>query len=251
MAELNKNILFGNISYLLKMEDRKIGELEKDAGVSKGYISRTREGDNKPSVDFVMKIASSLKIGIDVLLKVNLSALTPSDEYLLRFLEKLTNDTIEDKLDWKTESAEALTPAPDECNFEHPLFTTQTIPDEPVETDSDLVQMGSGKIFESNSFGINTAINGNCYHLDLGNDVTVYLMDIKKANYKANDPDVEAKEIWLYQNGTENAQFVCSNNDGSQVAVFVDELFTVVTGNAKHPKLGKPFKNAIDAFLEE
>ena len=38
--EFNKQIMLNNISFLLNKFDKRIGELETEAGVSAGYISR-------------------------------------------------------------------------------------------------------------------------------------------------------------------------------------------------------------------
>ena len=38
--EFNKKIMLDNISFLLNESGKKIGELETEAGVSTGYISR-------------------------------------------------------------------------------------------------------------------------------------------------------------------------------------------------------------------
>ena len=49
--EFNKQLMLDNISFLLKESEKKIGELESEAGVSAGYISRiSKEGNTKPGI---------------------------------------------------------------------------------------------------------------------------------------------------------------------------------------------------------
>lgn len=110
MAEqFNAEVLFDNIDFLIKSENRKIGEVESEAGVSAGYISRTsKDGGSRPGIDFIMNIAKVLHVSIDTLLKVDISSLTPTERYLISFLEKLEHDTVHDLLDWERVSAESL-----------------------------------------------------------------------------------------------------------------------------------------------
>ena len=59
--DFNKNRLFDNISYLIKKNDLKIGEIENGAGVSAGYIARaSKDEKSKPGIEFVMKVAELL-----------------------------------------------------------------------------------------------------------------------------------------------------------------------------------------------
>ena len=104
--KFNKTIIFDNIAFMLKESGKKIGELETEAGVSLGYISRmSKEGNAKPGIDFIMKTAEALNVSVDTLLRVDLSSLTATEKYLISFLEKLVKDTFDDKLDWQTETA--------------------------------------------------------------------------------------------------------------------------------------------------
>ena len=49
---------------------KKIGELEGEAGVSAGYISRiSKYGNTKPGIEFIMKVADSFNVCLDTLLK--------------------------------------------------------------------------------------------------------------------------------------------------------------------------------------
>ena len=87
-VEFDKKRMLENISFLLKEKGKKIGELETEAGVSVGYISRTSKDENaKPGIDFILKVAEALNISVDMLLKVDLTDLTPTEKYLLSFFE--------------------------------------------------------------------------------------------------------------------------------------------------------------------
>lgn len=109
----DKDILFDNLSYLISQKGLKIGEFEKTAGVSQGYISRKSVGNGtKIKLDFVVRAASILDISIDRLLTTRISELTIREEYCLNFLDKLISDTASDKLQWFSYFYEPESPAP-------------------------------------------------------------------------------------------------------------------------------------------
>lgn len=123
--EFNKQLMLENISFILKESGKKIGELETEADVSPGYISRTsKDKKAKPGIDFVVKTAESLNISVDTLLNIDLAGLTPTERYLISFIEKLKRDTADDKLDWIRSSADSLKRMDCDANgFVPPLFS--------------------------------------------------------------------------------------------------------------------------------
>ena len=89
-VEFNKQIFFDNITYLLKSKDMKIGDLENHAGVSIGYVSRINRDDRnvKPSIEFVMKVAEFFEVNMETLVSIDLSKMTPTEKYILAFIEQ-------------------------------------------------------------------------------------------------------------------------------------------------------------------
>ena len=169
--EFDKKTFFDNVSYLIKASGKKVGEVESAAGVSQGCIARTsKEGGAKPGIEFVMKIAEELKVGMDTLVRTNLQELTQTEKYMIDFMKKLRQETLEEMLDWERESADNLNRMQSDMNgnVEHPLFSVETFmePDEngyPYEV--------TRAVFVSRAFDCHTAIHGDCYHLRLKNDV--------------------------------------------------------------------------------
>lgn len=78
---------------------------------------------NKPSADL---ITGAVK---NTLLNIDLSGLTPTERYLITFIEKLKRDTADDKLEWMRSSADSLNRL--ECDMngcvEHPLFSYEML----------------------------------------------------------------------------------------------------------------------------
>jgi transcriptional regulator with XRE-family HTH domain len=252
VREFNKKRLFDNINYLIGESGKKIGELETEAGVSPGYISRaSKDGGTKPGIEFIMNIAEILHVSVDMLLKVDIASLTPTERYLVSFLEKINTDTIDDKLDWERESADGLNRQerdidPDR-NIEHPLFRYETFYEPNEEGYSEEI---SRVVFVSHSFDCHTAIKGDCYHISLKNGAKLYLMNISKSVYRTSDPNAFAKEIWMCVPGS-IPQFLCSNRGESELEYLVDSLYASVCENSKHPKVKKDIKYIIDAFMRD
>jgi transcriptional regulator with XRE-family HTH domain len=249
VKEFNKQLMLDNITYLLKETGKKIGELETDAGVSTGYISRiSKDGNTKPGIDFIMNVADSLNVSINTLLNVDLTAMTPNERYLLSFLKKLNKDTIDDKLDWNRESADQLNRADADRNGDtgHPLLSLETFYE---EGETEYPEEVSRVVFVSKSFECKTYVSGDCFNLRLKNGSYLYLMNIQKTIDNFDD-DVFAKEIWMYTPGI-GSNFLCSNNVMSPLSDLVEEVYATVSERMKHPKIKKELQYIIDAFMKD
>ena len=248
--EFNKQLMLDNISFLLNAFGKKIGELENEAGVSPGYISRiSKEGNTKPGIEFIMKVADSLNTSLDLLLNVDLTEMTPNERYLVTFLEKLNKDTLDDKLDWNKESADRLNRAETDINGnpDHPLYSYETFYE---KSESEYPNEVSRVVFVSNAYNCNTIIKGDCFNLRLKNGSILYLMNISKNVYKLSDPDAFAKEIWMYTPST-GSSYLCSNRDIPPLAVLVNNLYASVSERMKHPRIKRELQYVIDAYLKD
>ncbi len=249
-TEFDKKIMFDNISFILKEVGKKIGELEAEAGVSAGYISRSSKDSNaKPGIDFIVNVSEALNVSIDTLLKVDLSSLSPTEKYLISFIDKLKRDTMNDKLYWNSESADELNSLKLDENgcSEHPLFEYETFY---VKGETDYPEEMSKIIFSSKAFGHNTYINGNCFNLRLKNGVMLYLMSISKAYGSYKDGYYYVKELWMYQPG-KGKHFLCNNLDNSVLSSKIIDLYASIEESLKHPKIIPPLKYVIDSFMND
>ena len=249
MKEFVKERLFSNLSHLIKLQGKKIGELESDAGVSAGYISRmNKEVNSKPGIDFIVKAADQLNVSIDTLLGVDLTKLSRTEKYTFDFIEKLIRETEAESLRWEKEAASELNSIDSNgwSNMDYPLFSYETFYE---ETESDYPEQVSRFVFNSASYGFHTAINGDCYNLQMQYDTTLYLMNIVKSVHKINDANAYAKEIWLFKPSVGN-QFLCSDKNYNFKTI-VDRLFDAVAVYLTHPQLKQDFRLAIDAFMQD
>ena len=252
-VEFNKTRLLNNISFMLKEFGKKIGELENEAGVSPGYLSRTaKDASAKPGIDFIIKAAEALNVSVDTLLNTELTELSPTELYLISFFDKLKRDTITGKLEWTIERADALNnmPVNDENTTEpwvsHPMFSYETFYE---GTSCEYPEQVSRPVFKSQAFDVHTYIVGNCYNLRLKDHHYLYLMDFCKATNRVAD-EVYRKEVWMY-NQLSGRQFICDNAQSSPLKNHVEELFEILADYSKHPQIKKDVKSIIDAFMND
>ena len=250
MRDFAKETLVENLYFLIKKEGKKIGEFEEEAGVSAGYISRmSKDINTKPGIEFVVKASNILNVSLDTLLGVDLSHLSGTEQYALKFLQKLKNDTEAEKLTWEKETADVLnaTGTDDEGYPLHPLFSWETFERKSSATGSE--EQVNSIVFNSRSFGCYTSIHDDCYKIEMKNKTMLYLMDIQYSDNNGNGSNTFAKEIWLYKYAI-GCQFLCSNRD-VHFSRIVDYLFSSVKEYLKHPQLKSDFRDAIDAFMND
>lgn len=247
----NKALCFSNIRELLRQNpDVKIGQIEKEAGVRLGYMSRLEKEGNtaEPSMEFIVSAAKLLKVSIDTLISVDLTGFTPTEQYIVNFFDKLKSDTLQDILDWNRESAFNLNrmEADIDENIYHPLFSEETFFE---ETECDYPEEVTRIVFNSKTFGPHTYIAGDCFNLRLKNGTTLYLMDIEKSVHRTNDASAFSKEAWMYV-PYKGSQILVTSQDDTPVAPLLEVLFSVVKQRMEHPKVNKDVMYAIDSFMK-
>lgn len=247
----DKYLAFSNIRELLKSNDVKIGAIEKEAKCQPGYMSRLDKPGNasEPSVEFIVTAAQLLKVSIDTLVSVNLTELTPTEQYIVNFFDKLKADTLKDKLDWNRETAfnlNRIEPDIDGCVY-HPLFAEETFYE---ETECEYPEEVTRIVFNSKTFGPHTNISGDCFNLRLKNGTTLYLMDIEKSVHRTGDISAYAKEAWMYV-PYKGCQLLVASQDNTPVAHQLEVLFSVVKDRMEHPQINNDVMFAIDSFMND
>ena len=239
MAEVfDRKLLFDNITFLVKRAGLKIGEVEQNAGVSAGYIARTtKDGNAKPGIEFIIGMAEQLNVSTDLLLKTDLSKIDANAAYLIGFIEKLIRDTVENRLYWERETAEDLDHLEwdDDGMVNHPLFITD------YRTDT-----GRTVLFNSRSFSYRTQIAGDCFNLGLKNGARLYVMYVTTGADGAS----QEKEIWMDVPRT-GAQYLCGTLSGAAFATPIENLYSYVAEELKHPSLRPDLKAIIDGFMTD
>lgn len=103
LGSYDNRVFKANIEYLCRKYNIRIGELERYAGISAGYISRTI-GDNsqkKMSVDIAWKLAKLFNVSIMDLIGSKMEDIKGNTALLLQFLDKLIDQTEAGEHEWQ------------------------------------------------------------------------------------------------------------------------------------------------------
>ena len=103
LGDFDKRTLIINIAYFLQKYNLRVGELERLIGVSTGYLSRTARDNStkKLSIDVVWKLARLFGVDIRTLVETNLSVPKRNSDMVIKFLDKLCEQTISGDIIWK------------------------------------------------------------------------------------------------------------------------------------------------------
>ena len=252
LAFYDRKLLLSNINVLKERYGVKIGDLESNANVSPGYFSRLNKEESKasPSIEVICAVAENLGVSVDDLLMVDYSKLTPTQEYLMSFMNKLIKDTQEDNIYWGRETADELNSLePDyDGDVPHPLFDMETYID--WNEDPAVKKEITRVCFKSTGYGCNTKVWGPCYRLRLKNGVTVFVMHVGMNSYSERSHDVESLELWLYDPKS-GRQFVCGSIGQYPFSDKLKALHREIEKAEYRPKIRKDLRYAIDAFMED
>lgn len=253
---VDKSVLFDNINYLLNKTGKKIGEFEKEVGVSVGYISRKALGDGtKIKLDFVVNAARTLGVTIDMLLSVKLSELSATEKYLVTFIDKLTKDTADEHLidDWEMETASYLqnevTVNENGC-CTHPLALATN---RKVHEDDGYPYVTYDIAWPSRAYGLHSTISGNWLKLELGDKGVLYLTQVTDSESDPTEKNAVVKELWLVTGQDECSEnhFLCNSQGHKEIAQAIDNLYLTAFKAAKTPVIQAEAKNIIDAFMRD
>ena len=248
----NKSICFSNIRELLKENSSvKIGQIEREAGIRLGYMSRLEKEDNTsdPSMEFIVTAARLLNVSVDALISYDLAGLTSTEKYLVNFIEKLKKDTMAEKLNWAVESKFELNKVELDINgnCSHPLFSYENFY---RQTDCEYPENVDEAVYVSKTFGPNTCINDDCFNLRLKNGSVFYLMDIVKDVHRTNDKSAFVKEAVMCVPGGKT-QILATTKDEYPIGELLNNLYDIVKEQMKHPQVNKEAMYAIDAFMKD
>ena len=248
----DKYLIFQNIRELMKGTEIKLGQIEKEAGCQPGYMSRLDKTDSAtdPSAEFIVTAAQILGVSVDVLLNVTIKYLTDSERYMIRFLEKLIRDTVSEKLGWNKEPLYTLQDIYEEEDGRlwHPLFDSYQASG--IDSGGNTYQK-TQFYFPSEAFGRKTEIAGDCYHLELKNNATIYFMYVKEEGSSDDEEGKNAFELWIYSKKS-GASFLCGDHAGNQfITNLVFDLRMAIEEYMSRPRINKDHKSIIDAFMKD
>ena len=237
MPNFDKTLLGKNIRFLANKKGIKVGDIENEAKVSTGYLSRLANEDNKnnfPIMDLLFLISKKFDVSVNTLLTVDFSNLTPNEILLSHFFDKLSKDTQNNKLVWELESKAKL----EECKQKggHPLFFAT----EPRDPDTDF--------YYHSTYDSSATVAGDCYKVIVGNK-WLYLMCVNKPN-----DFIDGYELYFissnYQ-GYTNIEPICKAYSESDLYNQIISLRNEAAESSRHVKLSESVRNSINEYLTQ
>lgn len=255
----DKKTCMDNIYAIAKDKGIKIGDLEKRAGLSTGYLSKlSKEGNTAvPGIETLSTIADALGVSIDYLISVNYKGLNQDEKYFSAFIEKLIKGTESGRIAWEIEGAAYLNSNNTGENFVHPLFLP--IPsaiDDPVS--GELVNYVAN-VYQSRFLHFDDVKSfGNCYHCEItpGGDL-LYMMKLflgnknytKKGSYDSFKRNEETELYLVDRFGKVNS--LCSTfSVGEEMKKLIEKLYSTVYGDNRHISVSTNTKSIIDKFMD-
>ena len=210
----NRTLFFNNLRCLAKENNKNLGELEKELGVSRGYISRSSKGSSVPSVELVSMAAGMFHISVDSLLSVDLTERSKSHLHITQFLEKMIKDTSEERIKWSKVSQPQLS------------------------------MLQQNKAWRQGS----ACVGG--FTMRIGKNTDVYILSVRLTR-NGMVSKTDHKELWLCPADSGTMQFLCSTSDRSVgYTHLIDTLYDAAHKQEKRPHLKRESLQTIFDYLQ-
>ena len=242
----DKKTCLENIRYLLSQKPVKLGEIEREAKVSPGYLSRLEKEGNTtdPSIEFLITAAQKLEISLDTLVKTKLSRLTVMENELIHFLAQLKNDADTDELFWAGDSITKLD-SYESMGLEqttvqpHPLYQVIVTPDGP-----------ENYAYHSEFFPeLPITPVDTCYHTRLQETADeLYLMKVCEITGIDTHGDVYIELYHVEASGIVHP--ICNSLQAPKdISNAVNELYESAAIAATHVRIEKETRSLISSYL--
>lgn len=261
MIMFDKKRCMDNIYAIARDRKIKIGDLERKAGVSSGYLSKLNKEENTatPGVELLLHIANVLGVSMDFLVSANYTELGENEIYFAHFIDKLMIGTEKQKVVWEIESGAYLNSNIEGEGFTHPLFINAPSVIEHPETGRliDFVK----NIYQSRFLAIDDVRKfGNCYHCELSSSQKLYMMQLHLGNENYNNGEVripwqeekEHIEIELYLvDNRGNVSPLCSTfSVEGEMRDLIWKMYEMVSADRRTINVSSAVKGVIDDFMK-
>lgn len=233
----DKTKLLQNIRFLALQNGVKIGELETEAGVSVGYISRMLkiEDSGSPSLmDLALLASEKFGVSLNGLVQTNLSEMLPNELYLAKFFSRLEKRTAEGLLAWTYESKQALLNVDTEL---YPQIYYRNYPDY------------CEKYFQSD-FNINNYLGNGAASTQIGNRL-LYIFQVEFSDKDNPIPKSGYEFYFVDEKPTCRTTPVLCVFENSRLFLIADKLFKSTLEACHQIKITQSTRETIDNFMLE
>ena len=255
LKRFKKGIFFKNVDSLLAKKGKKLGELEVNSGNRPGYLSRMKSGkiSSDPSIEFVMTAAEELEVPMELLVSTDLTEMSATEEFIMKFLNKLTADTQADEFSWTRETVAELEKLEVENDMNgypsvsHPLY----MPEE-ERTDCEYFQYAVYNSLFFRNCGVKPCGNGfNAKLPGTGNHV--YIMDCAKGDDRivwASDRFFEIYLVSFDRYGNPSTKKLCNTLEMSPpIIAIVNTLIKSIISSLNRVHIDSGVKDVISAYI--
>lgn len=234
-----KQKCLNNIRFLAKAKGINLGDLETGAGVSAGYLSRISKEDSRssPSIEVLSSFSEKLGVSIDGLVGYDYAGMSPTERYIIDFIERLVDGTYNGTLTWEKESLAVfakLSVYRDETT-DHPLFVGDD--DRAVYNSYFATQPGTKPVAEF-------------YHTALTGGNVLYISKVSYPNTNGHDIELYITQKMEYQHDS-HVEPVCATNPTVETTfdTALNRLYDVIHDSCRNVKVNQAVRSAIDSFM--
>lgn len=285
----NRQVVIDNIMALIQSRYLKVGEAEKQLGVSTGYLSRLakKENDSALSAEFVWKAAQYFGVSMDSLIRGRIEDEDKVIDYMRRFLNRLIERTNDGALEWKAIHVEEINHMlMEESSVEFPVVYIREAgfpkkpphsSEDPIRIDNALSYWGDNKVLSCIYGGAIVNPQGTVYHVSIpyGTDhckelyLACYCTDTEAGpeeffELMLLDSD-KLEGFWLSQSTDDYQQIIGKNeippfveevcntyaNAWYPITTELQELYQTVSAHEKDIVLSGSVKGFIDYFMND
>lgn len=239
-----------NLYALSKRKGFLIRDLETSCGVSVGYLAHLRQDKRKPfpGAEFLVRAADLLETTVDALLHFDFQLSTEADLYLHSFLNRLTLDTLAEKLRWDVDHA----CVPDPNILEEIVFPAHPL----LGLDPVLLQEGKSKQYYASPFhpSVYDLLPRAAWRAVLSEDTVVFLTCVSREDPSAaGKANLREAELYLYNTGSKALSPLCHSDPDHPGMLDRDlaVLCDTVSDSLHRTSLDLFAVSAIDAYMKE
>jgi len=288
-VDFNRQVVIDNIMTLIQSRNLKVGEAEKQLGVSTGYLSRLskKENDSALSAEFIWNAAQYFGMTVDALIRGRIDQEDKMIDYMRKFVNRLIERTNDGTLEWQAIHVEDINHMlMEEKRMAFPVVYIRKArfpenppcaADNPIRIDNALSCWGDNKVMSCIYGGAIVNPQGTVYHVTIpygSNDARdLYLACYCTETEAGSEEFFELmmldtdglNEFWQSQDQDEYRQVigkseipafveeVCNTfaNAWYPINAEMEELYHTVSAHEKDIVLSGSVKGFIDSFMND
>lgn len=178
-VDFNRQVVIDNILTLIQSRGLKVGEAEKQLGVSTGYLSRLSKKENESALgaEFIWKAAQYFGVSMDSLIRGRIDQEDKMIDYMRKFLNRLIERTNDGTLEWQAIHVEDINHMlMEEKRMEFPVVYVRKAgfyrnsprpAEDPIRIDNALSCWGDNKVLSCIYGGAMVNPQGTVYHVPI------------------------------------------------------------------------------------